>query len=76
MFQLVTGDGGRLGHKLAIRTIYLIHSNRFRSKGELGHPQIQNGPVRGFACSIKNDATPKQIAAVKLNDNKGSHVWT
>src|ERR1035437_2590551 len=23
MFQLVTGDGGRLGHKLAIRTIYL-----------------------------------------------------
>ena len=38
MFQLVTGDGGRLGHKLAIRTIYLIHSNRFRSKGELGPP--------------------------------------
>jgi hypothetical protein len=33
-----TGDWGRarLGHKLAIRTIYLIHSNRFRSKGELG----------------------------------------
>ena len=41
--QLVTGDrgqgtGGCLSHKLAIRTSYVIHSNRFRSKGRLRLP--------------------------------------
>ena len=59
MFQLVTGDGGRLGHKLAIRTIYLIHSNRFRSKGELGHRPVtqagrwqdQQGRWQGIPCT-------------------------
>ena len=39
-------------------------------------PKIQKGPVRGFTCLITNDATPKQIAAVKLIDSKGSHVTT
>jgi hypothetical protein len=38
--------------------------------------KIQKGPVRGFTCLITNDATPKQIAAVKLIDSKGSHVTT
>src|ERR1035437_3910596 len=51
MFQLVTGDGGRLGHKLAIRTIYLIHSNRF---GELG-----TGPWLKPAAGKTNKAVGK-----------------
>jgi hypothetical protein len=46
------------------------------AKIKLDHSQIQKGPVRGFTCPITNDATPKQIAAVKLIDSKGSHVTT
>jgi hypothetical protein len=34
----------------------------------------QKGLVRGFSCPIMNDATQKQIAAVKLIDSKGSHI--
>ena len=30
----------------------------------------------GFACPIRNDATLKQIAAVKVIVSKGSHVCT
>ncbi|MGA8825323.1 MAG: hypothetical protein WB613_21100, partial [Pseudolabrys sp.] len=32
--------------------------------------------LRGFECPITNAATPKKIAATKLTDRKGSHVWT
>ena len=46
------------------------------AKIKMDHSQVQKGPVRGCACPITNDATPKQIAAVKLIDSKGSHVWT
>jgi hypothetical protein len=31
---------------------------------------------RGFVCPIMNDATLKQIAAVKATANKGNHIWT
>jgi hypothetical protein len=45
------------------------------AKIKMVHSQIQKWPVPDFACSITNDATPKQIAAVKLIDSMGSHVW-
>ena len=62
MFQLVTGDGGRLRHKLAIRTIYLIHSNRFRSKGELGHRPV----VEQWTGELKADFGIQSVS--KFND--------
>jgi hypothetical protein len=45
------------------------------AKIKMVHSQIQKWPVPDFSCPRTNDATPKQIAAVKVIDIKGSHVW-
>src|ERR1700688_321057 len=46
---------------------------RWNLKGPL---QNSKGASTRFCYPITNDATPKQIEAVKVIDSNGSHVWT
>src|SRR5450830_1286887 len=49
-----TADGGRLHSKLAIRTSYVIHGNRFCSKGAVGTPPMRVHGVRATQGTMRH----------------------